>query len=228
MLGAAIAMFADPSVWTECWSATKLPLQIWFAKRTIANASQLVTPIRPLLPGVLAVGMTGLAHESMALRLYRSHRAALVDYAKDITGSRAHAEDVVQEAWLHLDRKGDDPLIREPIAYFYRIVRNLAIDSIRRSLRERAQFGESIEEAERIVSDEKPSAEAAIIARDDIRLVIETLAELPDRQRIAIEMYRFGGFKLREIANRLGVSIGLVHLLIAQGLEACDRRRNEE
>ncbi|WP_197705124.1 sigma-70 family RNA polymerase sigma factor [Sphingobium cloacae] len=169
-----------------------------------------------------------MTHESMALRLYRSHRAALVDYAKGITGSRAHAEDVVQEAWFHLDRKGDDPAIREPIAYLYRIVRNLAVDSIRRLLRERTRCGVDIEEAARLVPDESPSAEATIIARDDVRLVFETLEDLPERQRIAIEMYRFGGFKLRQIAERLNVSIALVHLLIAQGLEACDRRRNEE
>lgn len=133
----------------------------------------------------------------------------------------------MQDAWLHLDRKGVDAGIREPIGYLYRIVRNLSIDARRRLTRERARADENIEEAIRTVADESPDAEKTLIARDDVRLVLNTLEELPERQRIAIEMYRFGGFKLREIAVHLDISIGLVHLLIAQGIEACDRRRNE-
>ncbi len=33
------------------------------------------------------------------------------------------------------------------------------------------------------------------------------MAELPERTRVALEMHRFGGFKLREIAAHLGVSV---------------------
>ena len=32
--------------------------------------------------------------------LFVEHRRSLIDYATRIVGSRAHAEDVVQEAWL--------------------------------------------------------------------------------------------------------------------------------
>src|SRR5687767_1062042 len=35
--------------------------------------------------------------------LFIEHRGSLVEYATRIVGSRAHAEDVVQEAWLRFD-----------------------------------------------------------------------------------------------------------------------------
>ena len=41
------------------------------------------------------------------------------------------------------------------------------------------------------------------------------MAELPERTRVALEMHRFGGFKLREIAAHLGISVTVTHELIA-------------
>jgi len=50
------------------------------------------------------------------------------------------------------------------------------------------------------------------------------MAELPERTQIALEMHRLGGCKLREIADRLGISVGLAHGLVAEGIEHCRRR----
>lgn len=169
-----------------------------------------------------------MSSDSPALRLYKSHRAALVDYARGITGSHASAEDVVQDAWLQFDRKTDDVRVREPLAYFYRTVRNLAIDGIRRQAREQRDCGEDIESAIYSVADDVPDAERRLLAEEDVRLVKEVLADLPSRQREAIELHRFGGLKMREIAVRFGISVAMVHHLIAEGLKACDRRRNGE
>lgn len=169
-----------------------------------------------------------MTQDQAALRFYRSHRSALVEYARGITGSHASAEDVVQEAWLHLDRKVDGTSIREPLAYFYRTVRNLAIDGLRRKAREVRDCGENIGIAVNVVPDDAPSAERTLLAQEDLRRVFDALEKLPQRQRDAIEMYRFGGLKMREIAFKLGISIPMVHHLIAQGLAACDRSRAGE
>lgn len=134
----------------------------------------------------------------------------------------------MQDAWLQLDQKTDDVRVREPLAYFYRTVRNLAIDGIRRHAREQRDFGEDIGAATHVVADDAPNAERRMLAEEDVRLVKEVLADLPSRQREAIELHRFGGLKMREIAVRFGISVAMVHHLIAEGLKACDRRRNGE
>ncbi|MPY69957.1 MAG: sigma-70 family RNA polymerase sigma factor [Alphaproteobacteria bacterium] len=165
--------------------------------------------------------------EPATSRVYRTHRQALVEYAYGITGSQWLAEDVVQEAWLRLDEARSRQEIREPLRYLYRIVRNLSVDMLRRDDRERVYRGVDLDLATRLVADDTPSPERVAIDREDMRLVAAALAELPERQRLAIEMYRLGDYKLREIAERLGVSVSLVHHLIVEGMAYCDRRRRE-
>ena len=149
--------------------------------------------------------------ERQELDIYMTHRAQLVSYANRIVYDVGYAEDVVQEAWARLNRASHAQPIDEPVRYLYRIVRNLSIDLLRRLSREGYRTSMDIEIASQIIADDNPSAETILIAREDIRIVLDAIAELPERERIAIEMYRFGDFKLREIAEHLEISVGLAH-----------------
>jgi len=162
--------------------------------------------------------------DATTLRFYTEQRAALVDYAAKIVRDRALAEDIVQDAWLALARKQEGAVVLEPRAYLRAAIRNLAIDALRRKMRERKIGDEELDAAARHVPDDVPSPEQAAIACADLDCVMRVLAILPRRQRVAIEMYRLGGYKLREIAAHLGVSVPLVHLLIAEGVALCAER----
>src|SRR3546814_2152792 len=82
----------------------------------------------------------GSEQHSRKLNLYLRHRAELIDYATPIVGDRALAEDVVQDAWLRFSEAGSHDaktrLIRPPVGYLYRIVRNLALATPRRQAAE--------------------------------------------------------------------------------------------
>jgi len=159
------------------------------------------------------------------LDLYRQHRGALVDYASGIVGDRAHAEDLVQEAWLRLDSKAGREPPREPLRYLYRIVRNLAFDASRRVSRERQiVVGETWDSAAQNGATDEPSPEAAALHRRELEQVMAAMAELPERTRLALEMHRIGGCKLKDIAAFLDVSLPMAHVLVAQGVEHCKRR----
>jgi len=162
--------------------------------------------------------------DSVVLHFYTAHRVELVDYAAKITRDRVLAEDIVQEAWLTLSRQRAITVVLEPRAYLRATIRNLAIDALRRKMRERKIGDEGLDAAARHVSDDMPSPEQSAIARADLDCVMRVLATLPRRQRVAIEMYRLGGYKLREIAAHLGVSVPLVHLLISEGVAICAQR----
>lgn len=160
--------------------------------------------------------------------IYEAHRKALVDYADGIVRDRSHAEDVVQDAWLRLNQAERETLVKEPVRYLYRIVRNLAIDSRRSLSRLRAKTIDLKAEAIEAVADEKPNAETDAIARDELSLVLAALDELPERTRMAIEMHRFEGKRLAEIAAHLGLSVSRTHTLIVEGLHHCMQRRNPD
>ena len=73
------------------------------------------------------------------------------------------------------------------------------------------------------LADEAPSPEDEAIARQELQRVIAAMAELPERTRIALEMHRFGGCTLKEIAERLGVSVSMAQVLVVQGIKHCQR-----
>src|SRR5262245_35209429 len=97
------------------------------------------------------------------LALYIAHRGALVNYANGNTGDRAHAEDVVQEAWLRFGTTASERPLDQPIGYLYRIVRNLAVDGRRR----RVRYSRIVESHEigRSEVDDRPSPEVEAAAR---------------------------------------------------------------
>lgn len=154
-----------------------------------------------------------------------AHRSSLIDYATGIVGSRTQAEDLVQEAWLRFEEVARQRILSEPLAYLYRIVRNLALDGRRRRTRENRIFADIDPETAAAASLTSPATpEALAIYRDQLRLLDEALNDLPKRTRIAFEMHRFGGCKLREIAIFLDISLPRAQALVAEAVQHCKQR----
>ena len=162
------------------------------------------------------------------LTLLVDHRSQLVRYAAGIVGERGLAEDVVQDAYLRLERaerkRADDETLDEPLAYLFHVVRNLAIDVRRRLGRERSHAvpGDAAGAGE--IAEDRPDPEAQAIARDQLRVLQAALEELPKRSRVALEMHRFGGYRIVDIAAHLGVSVGTAHALVVDALDHCKSR----
>lgn len=165
--------------------------------------------------------------ESAHLQLFLTHRAALVDYAAPIVGCRVQAEDIVQEAYLRFSAVASGPRgesIVHPTSYLYRIVRNLALDWIRRLAVEAPLPASDKLEA---LSARTPTAEQTLLYRDELRVLAEALAELPERTRIAFNMHRLEGRTLQEVAAFLGVSVVRAHQLVKQAVLHGARKLDE-
>jgi RNA polymerase sigma-70 factor (ECF subfamily) len=139
-------------------------------------------------------------------------------------GSRSLAEDLVQEAWLRFDNASEKQFVREPLNYLYRIVRNLALDRRRKTMREDRIFAHIDIESAAVVSPDRPATpETEALFRDELRQLEQALTTLSDRSRVAFEMHKFGGAKLREIAQFLGVSLSMAQVLVDDAMEHCKR-----
>jgi RNA polymerase sigma factor (sigma-70 family) len=165
-----------------------------------------------------------VTYDSLRLDLFLAHRSALIDYAQPIVGCRARAEDVVQEAYLRFaaatDREPADDRILQPVGYLYRIVRNLAVDWARHLAQEDRPPPAVMEK----VASAAPSPERAALDRDQLRIVVTALAELPPRTRLAFELHRLQGETFHAVARRLGISVGLAHRLVKDALTHCAER----
>jgi RNA polymerase sigma-70 factor (ECF subfamily) len=151
--------------------------------------------------------------------VFVAHRNQLCQVATKILGSLDRAEDVVQDAYLKVIEARAVFVVKQPVAYIFRIVRNLAIDHYRRATLESGVF---------TVAEEGwngPSAsgtpEAISISRQQLSLVASALDQLPERTRRAFELYRMGGHTQREIAQMLDVSPSLVNFMIRDALDHC-------
>lgn len=159
-----------------------------------------------------------MSRDSARLQLFLAHRAALVDYATPLVGDRMCAEDIVQEAYFRFLPAGgrQDAALEQPLAYLYRIVRNLALDWSRRRALERKLEG--AEPLWWMVPGEPRTPEQETFHRNDLEAVESALARLTLDARTAVEMHRFGNFTLAEIAAHLGVSVPTAHRLVKDGL----------
>lgn len=155
--------------------------------------------------------------------LFLAHRTALIDYATPILGSREAAEDIVQDAFLRFDRataRVESP--ERALAYLYRIVRNLAFDVLKRRKIEARESKAGVPFWAQPQAAADP--EQSLLLCDQVRAVSDVLDGLSVEMRIAVEMHRFGGFTLEEVAEHLGISVATAHRHVRTALLAVAAR----
>lgn len=130
-------------------------------------------------------------------------------------GRTAHeADDLVQEAWIRLDAYAQQQPVAEPAAFMMRTALNLAVDAHRSSLRR----GEEVELDETVHVDASPSAEASLLAREQLVRMSAGLRRLSGKTRDIFMAHRLDGLSYTEIARRHGVSINTVEKHVAKAV----------
>ena len=151
--------------------------------------------------------------------IYDRHCDVAFSLAYRVCGSRAAAEEVVQEAFLALWRSGAryDRTRGSVRTWVLTIVHHRAIDLLRRNVNfdRRHTLDDSI--AEQVQAPERTDVEAA--RRDEAREIRAALEELPPDQSRVIELAFYGGYTHSEIAELLGAPIGTIKGRMRLGME---------
>jgi RNA polymerase sigma-70 factor, ECF subfamily len=118
-------------------------------------------------------------------------------------GSRAEAEDLLQDTWLQIHKARHTHRPGEPVLpWIYAIARHVRVDGYRRSYRIRSR--------EQTMS---PLPEPAPDAQPPPALDFDALvAVLPASQREVVSMLKVSGMSLEEVARATASSVGSVKL----------------
>jgi RNA polymerase sigma-70 factor (ECF subfamily) len=146
--------------------------------------------------------------------------ADLCRFCYRITGSRAAAEDIVQDVFAAIWRRGAAFDYTDPLPYLYRAVRNRAI-SHQRQLRRRGGWLTSWAE-ERARSQPSPADPSEV--EDLARAIDDAVAALPERRRAIFALHRDQHLTYAEIAVALGISIKTVETQMGRALKALRER----
>ena len=128
----------------------------------------------------------------------------------------AEIGDLRQEAYARVYEaaKRERPQLIKP--FLFQIARNLMIDRLRR---QSVVSLESMADVDWLnVSDDRPSAETYVAARQELRLLQAALDKLPPRCRQVVLMRKVEGFSQREVAKEMGITIETVENQVAKGM----------
>src|SRR5215472_2769842 len=134
--------------------------------------------------------------------LYRRHELRIWRYLERNVGSRATAEELMQEVWFAVARDAER---YRPTARFttwlFTIARNRMVDAARAS-RPHVSLDSPGDEAEveRLTADPRSGPVAAAEARDQAAALRQALARLPLEQRDAFLLQLEGDLSVEEVA----------------------------
>jgi len=163
---------------------------------------------------------------SANVQIFAGHRDRLFGIAYRMLGSRADAEDVLQDAWLRWHEQ-DTSELRSTEAWLTTMVTRLAIDKLRAAKTQRAAyFGPWLPEP--LAEVEVPTPESHAEFASDLSLAFMLLLErLGEEERAAFILHDVFDCDYDDIAETLGKTAAACRQLVHRARErvATERRR---
>ena len=175
-----------------------------------------MTSAGPLLPAVARGDVSAFE------QLYDRHAAVLYGLLLRILASAEDAQEVLQETFIKAwsSARSFDASRGSEIAWLISIARSRGIDRLRarrtRSGRENEAGREISVRANAVESDRGADR---VIASEQRTAVHNALAELPEAQRLALQLAYFDGLSQSEIAARTGEPLGTIKTRMQLGMK---------
>jgi RNA polymerase sigma factor (sigma-70 family) len=150
----------------------------------------------------------------------------LVDYVRRRFGNHSFAQDVVQDVCVHVMERNAQESIRIPLALLKRISHDIAVDRCRAEDSRNALV--SAFETLPDVASNAPCALRILDAKQELQLLAEAIAALPERCRIVFIMHKVHELPQTEVALQLGISIKTVEKHLRLGMLACRAKLNRQ
>ena len=149
--------------------------------------------------------------------LVERHTNMFYAAAYRVCGNALEAEDIVQDAFLKLWTKPqafDGSKGVKFTTWFYRVVTNVAIDAARKK---KPQTGADIID---VLPDQAALADDIMVMSEEQAALEAAIQELPERQKIALNLCFYEGLSNKEAAEVLGVGVKALESLLMRAKKA--------
>jgi RNA polymerase sigma-70 factor (ECF subfamily) len=155
------------------------------------------------------------------------YQKPLINFVSKFTGDRSAAEDIAQEVFLRVFKAAGDytPKARFK-TWLFKIAANYCLNEIRRS-KSRPRFIApfDLNEAGFIaIAPDSCDPGKALETKEIGCAVRRAIANLPEKQRIAVLLQRYNGFSYQEISHMLGCSVPAVESLIQRARQSLKKQ----
>jgi len=147
--------------------------------------------------------------------LYRSTLAPLRRYLTRLLGNASEAQDVAHDAYMRVYPSITSQAARRPAALLYTAARRLAINRLKH--RSVSPIARDAFIPEMSASGE-PGVEQQVITRQELDILEEAIAQLPEGCRAVLLMCKIEQLSHREIAGRLSIAVSTVEKQHARAL----------
>ncbi|WP_162849024.1 RNA polymerase sigma factor [Sphingobium amiense] len=154
------------------------------------------------------------ADEELGIRM-AALRPALTRFFMRSVKNHADVEDLVQEVFLRIVRRGSFDTYAGFASYALQAAASALKDRNRR--RVVRLFAQHVSFDPEVHGGELPGLERELLSRDELRSTSVALAQLPERTRSVFSLRRLDGLSFAEISQRLGISVSAAekHMLRA-------------
>ncbi|MGF7154923.1 RNA polymerase sigma factor [Novosphingobium gossypii] len=148
--------------------------------------------------------------------------AEVLPYAAAYRARAAHfcgrddADDLVQEAYARVLNTPDCRNILQPRAFMLTVIRNLALERLRRAKVVRIELLASMDVLD--IVDPSPDAFAVASGRSELQRLLRSIEALPPQCARVMHMRKVQGMSPAAIAQALSISVSTVEKHIAKGL----------
>jgi RNA polymerase sigma factor (sigma-70 family) len=133
-------------------------------------------------------------------------------------------EDIVQETYVRICEISNEEPIHSPRSFMYRIVKNLALDYVKRAenrLSISLDDNEDTEIQDLIEQNREDSTFNTVASKEEFELFCCAVRQLPVQCRRVFVMKKVYGYSQKEIATDLNISESTVEKHIAFGIKRC-------
>lgn len=157
--------------------------------------------------------------------LAREFRLPLLQYFQRRIRDPHEAEDLVQETFVRLIKRGNIAALEGVRSYLFETASSVVVDHARR---QRARLGDRHQAFDAALHGGADfSAEHVLIGQETQNRAVRALRELPARTRAVFVLRRMEGLRYQQIAGRLGVSLSLVEKEMARAVAHLAQRMEE-